>query len=66
MPWIRFLNFFVIKFSYRYVMVCGVGKTVELPYKIKSDYGVKMEWLHIMLGSLYVFLKKYQNDFFQR
>ena len=47
-------------------MVCGVGKTVELLYKIKSDYGVKMEWLHIMLGSLYVFLKKYQNDFFQR
>ena len=39
MPWIRFINFFVIKFSYRYVMVCSVGKTVEFFYKIKSDYG---------------------------
>ena len=49
-------------------MVWGDGKTAELLYKIKSDYGVKMEWLHIMLGSwhlikdyLHVFLKKYQN-----
>ena len=40
----------VIKLSYRYVKVCGDGKTVELLYKIKSDYGVKMEWLH-MLGN---------------
>ena len=59
---------FVIKLSYRYVVVYGNGKTVELLYKIKSDYGVKMEWLHIMLGSwhlikdyLHVFLKKYRN-----
>ena len=58
----------VIKLSYHYVTVCGDGKTVELLYKVKSDYGVKMEWLHIMLGSwhlikdyLHVFLKKYQN-----
>ena len=49
-------------------MVCGDGKTVELLYKIKSDYDVKMEWLHIMLGSwhliknyLHVFLKKYHD-----
>ena len=46
-------------------MVCGVGKTVELLYKIKSDYGVKMEWLHIMLGSLYVFLKSTKITFFK-
>ena len=59
---------FVIKLSYHYVTVSGDGKTVELLYKVKSDYGVKMEWLHIMLGSwhlikdyLHVFLKKYQN-----
>ena len=57
----------VIKLSYHYVKVCGDGKTVELLYKIKSDYGVKMEWLH-MLGNwhlikdyLHVFPKKYQN-----
>ena len=61
-------EFFVIKLSYYYVMVWGECKTVELLYKIKSDYGVKMEWLYIMLGSwhlikdyLHVFLKKYQN-----
>ena len=41
---------FVIKLSYRYVMICGDGKTVELLYKIKSDYSVKIEWLH-MFGS---------------
>ena len=59
---------FVTKLSYHYVMLCGDGKTIELLCKIKSDYGVKMEWLHIMLGSwhlikdyLHVFLKKYQN-----
>ena len=58
---------FVIKLSYRYVMVCGDGEMVELLYKIKSDYSVKIEWLH-MLGSwhlikdyLHVFLKEYQN-----
>ena len=56
---------FVIKLGYRYVMD---GKTVELFYKIRSGYGVKMEWLHIMSGSwhliedyLHVFLKKYKN-----
>ena len=55
---------FVIKLSYHFVMTCGDGKTVELLYKIKSDYGVKMEWLYIMLGSwhlikefLHVFMK---------
>ena len=39
----RIHELFVIKLSYRYVMVCGDGKTVELLYKIKYNYGVKME-----------------------
>ena len=63
---------FVIKLSYHYVMVCSDGKMVELLYEIKSDYGVKMEWMRIMLGSwhlikdfLHVFLKKYENTIFR-
>ena len=54
---------FVIKVNYQYVMVFRDRKMVELFSKIKSDYGVAMEWLH-MLGSwhlikdyLHVFLK---------
>ena len=67
-PLDKMYEIFVIKLSCRYVMVCRDDKTVELLYKTKSDYSVKMEWLHIMLGSWYlikeylrVFLKKYQN-----
>ena len=53
---------FVIKLSYHFVMACGDGKTVELLYKIKSDYGVKMEWLYIMLGSWHL-IKDYLHVF---
>ena len=53
----------VIKLSYHYVKVCGDGKTVELLYKIKSDYGVKMEWLHMLgnwhlIKTIYMYFQK--------
>ena len=53
---------FVIKLSYHFVMACGDDKTVELLYKIKSDYGVKIEWLYIMLGSCHL-IKDYLHVF---
>ena len=59
---------FVEKLKYRYVMVCGDGKTVEILYKIKNEYGADMKWMLVMLGTwhllkdfLNVFLKKYEN-----
>ena len=63
-------DLFVGKLGYKQVMVCGDGKSVNLLYKIKDDYGTEMDWLLIMLGTwhliktyLGVFLKKYENVF---
>ena len=42
---------FVDSLKYKYVMVCGDGKTVKLLYRIKNEYGFKMKWMLVMLGT---------------
>ena len=45
---------FVLKLNYRHVVVCRDGKTVNLLYKIKDEYGHEMEWLLVILGPWYL------------
>ena len=40
---------FVDTLKYKYVMVCGDGKTVKLPHWIKNEYGSEMKWMLVML-----------------
>ena len=40
---------FVDTLKYKYVMVCGDGKTVKLPHRIKNEYGSEMKWMLVML-----------------
>ena len=59
---------FVDTLKYKYVMVCGDGKTVELLYRIKNEYGYEMKWMlvmsetwHLLNDYLHIFLKKYEH-----
>ena len=55
---------FVVKLGYIHVMVYEDGKTVNLLYKIKDEYGMEMSWLLVMLGTWHL-LKDYLNIFFK-
>ena len=59
---------FVDTLKYKYVMACGDGKTVELLYRIKNEYGYEMKWMlvmsetwHLLNDYLHIFLKKYEH-----
>ena len=62
---------FIDKLGYKYVVVCGDGKTVNILYTIEDEYGTEMAWLLVMLGSwhlikdsLGVFLKSMRQHSF--
>ena len=50
--------------GFQYVVVCGDGKTVNILYKIKDEYGENMSWLVVMLGSWHM-MKSYLEVFFK-
>ena len=59
---------FIDTLKYKYVMVCGNEKTVELLYRMKNEYGSEMKWMLVMLGTwhllkdyFHIFLKKYEH-----
>ena len=58
---------FVGNLKYKYVMVCDDGKTVELLYLIKNEFGSEMKCMLVILETwyllkdyLHIFLKKYE------
>ena len=56
---------FVGKLGHKKVVVCGDGKTVNVLYKIKDEYGSEMSWLIVMLGTWHM-LKAYMEVFFKK
>ena len=62
----------ILHLAYKYVVVCDDGKTVNILYTIKDEYGTEMAWLLVMLRSWHLikdylgdFLKKYETSFFR-
>ena len=65
---VKIKKLFVDTLKYKYVMVCGDGKTVEMLYWIENEYGSEMKWMlviletwHLLRDYLHIFLKKYEH-----
>ena len=65
---VKIKELFVDTLKYKYVMVCGDGKTVEMLYWIENEHGSEMKLMLVMLETwhllkdyLHIFLKKFEH-----